>query len=122
MHNLQKSFSSKQMEMSSKTVMLRVESLKAGDLFAFLNTNSDETATPTMVVTRSPAVNPVANSCHFRYQPQIDAGSAAKANAWQDNQSWNGALGILVRLVDRPSLEPTTAGTSKAASTPRKKK
>lgn len=104
--------------MSSKKVMLRVESLKAGDQFVFLNQRSDEAA-PTMIVTRAPAVNRIANSCHFRYQPQISADSSVKANAWQDNQSWNGALGVLVHLVDG---SPTNADTSPAAAVPRKKK
>jgi hypothetical protein len=110
------------MEMSSKKVMIRVESLKAGDQFAFLNPHMDETAAPTMVVIRSPAVNPIANSCHFRYQPKINVGSEAKANVWQDNQSWNGALGVLVRLVDGPPTESTNADASPAAAVSRKKK
>jgi hypothetical protein len=102
--------------------MLRVEALKTGDRFAFLSSHSDDTVAPTMIVTRLPAVNPAANSCHFRYQPQPGAGAAIKTNEWQDNQSWNGAPGVMVRLIDRSSIEPPHVDSPPAAKRPRRKK
>jgi hypothetical protein len=110
------------MEKRSKHEMLRVEALRMGDKFAFLNQPTAEAGPATMIVTRSPAVNQAANSCHFRYQPQGGAGAAVSANGWQDNQSWNGAPGVLVQLLDRSPVDPPEEAASPATAAPRKKK
>lgn len=109
------------MEIRLSNDTLRVELLRTGDKFAFLSQHSGEAGAATMVVTRSPAVNHAANSCHFRYQPQVSAGSTARPGAWQDNQSWNGAPGVLVCLIDRSSIDPSDAPPSAGAKGRHKK-
>lgn len=108
--------------MKSTKDVLQVEALRTGDKFAFLDQSSGEAAAAMMVVTRSPAVNRVANSCHFRYQPQSGAGSTVATNGWKDNQSWNGAPGVLVRLLDRLAVDPPASAPSDVVAAPRKRK
>jgi len=80
---------------------LAVELLKQGDKFEFLSGRVDPAKPAVMVVTRDPAVNKTANSCHFRYQPDDAAGDVNRK--WDENQSWNGTPDVRVRLLSKSS-------------------
>jgi hypothetical protein len=90
---------------NSMKKLQRVELLSVGDRFAFLS-GPNQAPGKTMIVTRKPAVKATSNSCHFRYQ--VERSSPADANEWQDNESWNGSLGVLVRIIDGPPAEVGT--------------
>jgi hypothetical protein len=88
----------------TKTVPVSV--LKQGDRFEFVTDRSDKSKGAVLVVTRDPAVNKIANSCHFRYQ--ADSSATGPDKKWDDNQSWNGTPDVRVLMVEaRPSEEPT---------------
>lgn len=94
---------------------LPVASLKLGDRFEFLTTQTEGSKPAVLVVTRNPAVNTIANSCQFRYQSDAMPGDSARK--WDDNQSWNGTPNVLVRILDRQP-QPAAASTTSALAAP----
>ena len=81
-----------------------VSALKLGDKFEFVNDRADGAKRTTLIVTRAPAVNLAAGSCHFRYQ--VDAAPTDAQRKWDDNHSWNGTPDVRVRLLE--SAAPPT--------------
>lgn len=85
---------------------LTVAALKLGDKFEFLTQNGPESKSSVMIVTRNPSVNLAANSCHFRYQPDVPP-AADGVRKWDENNSWNGTPDVPVRLIEAaPKVEP----------------
>jgi hypothetical protein len=97
---------------------LPVASLQLGDRFEFLMTQVEGSKPAIMIVTRAPAVNTIANSCHFRYQPAATTDDTVRK--WDDNSSWNGTPNVLVRILERPTPDPAANAAPIAAVPPTK--